>query len=83
VPTVNQTGFYEGEIYMKLSLLAKEQLEEVDHELILIRHELSQLQKNGKINQEQFLLFSRLIKICMSLQVSVISAVKSAGRESS
>lgn len=68
---------------MKLSLLAKEQLEEVDHELILIRHELSQLQKNGRINQEQFLLFSRLIKICMSLQVSVISAVKSAGRENS
>ena len=68
---------------MKLSLLAKEQLEEVDHELILIRRELSQLQKNGRINQEQFLLFSRLIEICMSLQVSVISAVKSAGRENS
>ena len=68
---------------MKLSLLAKEQLEEVDHELIIIRHELINLQKNGKINQEQFLLFSRLVKVCMSLQIGVVSAVKSAGRESS
>lgn len=66
---------------MKLSLLAKEQLEDVDHELILIRHELSQLQKNGRINQEQFLLFTRLIKVCMGLQISVINAVKTAAQK--
>ena len=66
---------------MKLSLMAQDHLDEVDNELIIIRHELIRLKKHGNINEEQFVMFSRLIKVCMGLQASVINAARSVDRE--
>lgn len=66
---------------MKLSLIAQDHLDEVDNELIIIRHELIRLKKHGNINEEQFVMFSRLIKVCMGLQASVINAARSVDRE--
>lgn len=63
---------------MKLSMIAKEHFEEVDTELITIRHELTRLLKNGKIDQEQFLMFTRLVKVFTSLHNGIINAAKSA-----
>jgi len=62
---------------MKLSMIAKEQLDQVDSDLIIIRHELLRLLKNGKIDEEQYLLFSRLVKVFTSLHAGVIGASKS------
>jgi hypothetical protein len=67
---------------MKLSLIAQDHLDEVDNELIIIRHELIRLKKHGNINEEQFIMFSRLIKVCMGLQASVINAARSLERDS-
>ncbi|MBA2735941.1 MAG: hypothetical protein H0U50_04030 [Pyrinomonadaceae bacterium] len=66
---------------MKLSLIAKENLDEVDNDLITIRHELTRLLKSGKIDQEQFLLFTRLVKVFTSLHAGIINATKSVERK--
>ena len=62
---------------MKLSMIAQEQLDEVDGDLIIIRHELNRLVKNGKINDEQYLLFTRLVKVLTGLHAGIIGASKS------
>jgi len=62
---------------MKLSMIAKENLDEVDSDLITIRHELTRLLKSGKIDDEQFLLFTRLVKVFTSLHAGIINASKS------
>lgn len=66
---------------MKFSLLAKDHLDEVDNELIIIRHELIRLKQYGNIDEELFVMFSRLIKVCMGLQASVINAARSVERD--
>jgi len=62
---------------MKLSLIAKENLDEVDSDLITIRHELNRLLKSGKIDEEQYLLFTRLVKVFTSLHAGIINSTKS------